>query len=430
MPSTARESMGIFKKHGDSSSASARPPEGNIPPYETEWEAFNLKIFRLVLDAAAVVFLALVIRGLLSPEDSNPIADGANLAVLVGLRVLASLRPDWRRSLGWAALASFAVNALVKFEAVEGTLPDSYSLHPLVVLFAALTGDAALSAAALVFVMGLYAIPLFYTQPLPSYEMVELGDLVILTLAAGACSYAAWLYHRMLSRELFVHWRESRRQADLNRRLTAALFHDIANPLFVIRATADIAVMDNKVETADMERIGRMCAHIESIREAVRGLENGRTAELDNATVSVAEIAAHLGELFAPHLNLRELELAVAEGADLTVRTDRAVLCNSVLGNFLSNAVRHAPSRSRITLSGRIEGDEILLELRDRGDGFTREVLHAVAAGKTSLPRVGQEGRGYGLWIASSHLARLGGTLDLGNHPEGGAAVTVRLPAS
>ena len=74
---------------------------------------------------------------------------------------------------------------------------------------------------------------------------------------------------------------------------------------------------------------------------------------------------------------------------------------------------------------------DVVLQVRDGGPGlapedypvaFERGVLHDRYRGK----RPG--GAGLGLALAHSLVERLGGTITAGPAPEGGAAMTIRLP--
>ncbi|HST49905.1 HAMP domain-containing sensor histidine kinase [Jatrophihabitans sp.] len=128
-----------------------------------------------------------------------------------------------------------------------------------------------------------------------------------------------------------------------------------------------------------------------------------------------------------------ELELSAGPG---TVRTDPGRL-RQVLDGLLENALRVTPAGAPIVLAARTEpGPDgrglAVAEVRDGGPGLTEDDL-AVAFQRSALYQryrgVRQVGTGLGLAIVAGLVGRLGGTVEAGRAPEGGARFTVRLPA-
>jgi signal transduction histidine kinase len=101
-----------------------------------------------------------------------------------------------------------------------------------------------------------------------------------------------------------------------------------------------------------------------------------------------------------------------------------------VLQNVIQNAVQHSPAGGRVVLdAGRREGEGrswVWLSVRDAGPGFEADNLQrAFEPFVTRRPG----GTGLGLSIAQRIVAQHGGALSASNHPDGGALVSVRLPA-
>ncbi|MGI8667088.1 MAG: sensor histidine kinase, partial [Jatrophihabitans sp.] len=107
-----------------------------------------------------------------------------------------------------------------------------------------------------------------------------------------------------------------------------------------------------------------------------------------------------------------------------------------VLDGLLENALRVTRSGMPILLAVRRESAPdgrpvAVLEVRDGGPGLAEADL-AVAFERSVLYEryrgVRQVGTGLGLAIVDGLVARLGGTVEAGHAPEGGARFTVRLP--
>ncbi|SDI55653.1 PAS domain-containing sensor histidine kinase [Pseudomonas panipatensis] len=103
-----------------------------------------------------------------------------------------------------------------------------------------------------------------------------------------------------------------------------------------------------------------------------------------------------------------------------------------VLMNLMQNAYDAARAAGRTPPEQWIAVEQtpgwVTLRLRDNGPGIAEEHLSQVFEPFFSTKPVGQ-GTGLGLSISYSIVERCGGSLLAGNHPDGGALFTLRLPA-
>jgi two-component system sensor histidine kinase BaeS len=102
-----------------------------------------------------------------------------------------------------------------------------------------------------------------------------------------------------------------------------------------------------------------------------------------------------------------------------------------VVDGLCENALRIVPQGAPLVLAVRAGPQAGILEIRDGGPGFTDDDL-AVAFQRGALHRryrgIRKVGSGLGLALAARLVARLGGTIEAGHAPEGGARFTVVLP--
>ncbi|MNP30569.1 Signal transduction histidine-protein kinase BaeS [compost metagenome] len=77
-------------------------------------------------------------------------------------------------------------------------------------------------------------------------------------------------------------------------------------------------------------------------------------------------------------------------------------------------------------LSAEQRDGNVYLYIRDNGPGFTSEAL-ARAREPFFTTKTRTQGLGLGLAICDTLMRALGGELLLGNHPEGGALLTLQL---
>ncbi|MDH5832666.1 ATP-binding protein [Luteimonas kalidii] len=95
-----------------------------------------------------------------------------------------------------------------------------------------------------------------------------------------------------------------------------------------------------------------------------------------------------------------------------------------MLWNILDNALE--ASRSRVTLEATRSGEAVVLRVRDDGPGFGAGMLERLGTPYQSSK--GAPGRGLGLFLSVNVARTLGGTIEAGNEPGGGAVVTITLP--
>ena len=115
-----------------------------------------------------------------------------------------------------------------------------------------------------------------------------------------------------------------------------------------------------------------------------------------------------------------------AEPSPAAVDAD-PVRLQQILGNLLGNAIRHTPAGGRVTVTvAPPEAGSVRFTVADTGPGFPAEELPGIFDRFTKSEASG--GSGLGLAIARDLVAAHGGTIEAANRPDGGAAVSFRLP--
>lgn len=125
-----------------------------------------------------------------------------------------------------------------------------------------------------------------------------------------------------------------------------------------------------------------------------------------------------------------DLEVHWQAGADMTVHGNSGQLLQ-VLMNLMQNACDAARdgagSSPQIWIELTREAGHACLTLRDNGPGIAEDHLQRVFEPFFTTKPVGQ-GTGLGLSISYGIVERCGGTLEAGNHPQGGALFRLCLP--
>ena len=115
-------------------------------------------------------------------------------------------------------------------------------------------------------------------------------------------------------------------------------------------------------------------------------------------------------------------------GASAVVVADRARL-RQVLDNLLSNAVRHTPAGTEVTVAVALEDGEAVLRVSDDGPGMEPAVADRVFERFFRSDAATHMGSGLGLSIVASIVKGHGGTVSVQSAPGEGTVFTVRLEA-
>lgn len=212
--------------------------------------------------------------------------------------------------------------------------------------------------------------------------------------------------------------------------LVAGVAHEVRNPLFGMSA-----MLDAYDEELKAEHLGEFS---DRLREQVARLTHLMTELLEfGKPVRVTKVPGVLPDLIDEVLASR---MGAAGEAGVTlhktvddklpaIAMDRPRL-RQVFDNLIDNAMQHSPAGGTVTISGvevrRFGRQWIELRVEDEGHGFNADDLsHAFEPFFTRRER----GIGLGLPIVQRIVEEHGGNVTAANRPEGGAVITVCLPA-
>ena len=221
------------------------------------------------------------------------------------------------------------------------------------------------------------------------------------------------------------------------REFLLSVSHDLRTPLTAITGYAE-SLADGLVPADQTAAVGTVLSReAERLSRLVTDLLDlarldGQDFRIELGPVDLAALAREAAPVWAQRCAAAGVQFRceVPDWA-LPARTD-ASRVRQVLDGLLENALRVTPAGAPIVLAVRADGlDDVVAEVRDGGPGLTDDDI-AVAFERAELYRryrgVRQVGTGLGLAIVHGLVTRLGGVVEAGHAPEGGARFTVRLP--
>lgn len=219
----------------------------------------------------------------------------------------------------------------------------------------------------------------------------------------------------------------------LRRQMTADIAHDLRTPLSVILGYSE-ALADGKLPgTAETyDAMHRQAQHLSRLIEDLRTLSLADAGQLSLVLrpVEPRGLLEHTALAYLPAAEARGIQLTLedADTPPIIVDPDRIL---QVLGNVVSNAIRHTPEGGQISLSAVAENDRVILRIRDSGPGIPSEDLPHIFDRfyRGDKARTSDEASGLGLAIARSLVEAHGGRITVENVP-GGASFAIALPVA
>jgi two-component system sensor histidine kinase BaeS len=204
--------------------------------------------------------------------------------------------------------------------------------------------------------------------------------------------------------------------------------HELRTPLGNIRGWL-VAAQDG-VADLDPELVESLLEETLVLQHVVDDLQDLAAADAGELRLRPEPVDA--GELLAQIAAAADhtVTIAVETSGDLRLSAD-PVRLRQVVGNLVTNAVRHTPPSGRITLRARRAGDEVVIEVSDTGSGIAPEDLPHVfnrfwRADRSRSRATG--GRGLGLAIARQLVAAHGGTISVTSTLGAGTTFRLSLP--
>jgi two-component system sensor histidine kinase BaeS len=227
------------------------------------------------------------------------------------------------------------------------------------------------------------------------------------------------------------------RTEELRRRMLSDLAHEMRTPISVLTVYCEalqdgVAQWDEATGELVTDQLGRLTRLVEDIHDVSRA-EEGRI-DLDRASQPAGDLARSAAETHREAYAAKGVRLVLDVDDDAgVVDVDRQRM-GQVLGNLLTNALRHTPPGGQVSLGVARRGPgQVAVTVADTGDGIAAEHLPRVFErfwrGDSARDR-DHGGSGIGLTISRALVEAHGGTLTVTSPgPGAGTAFTVELPS-
>jgi signal transduction histidine kinase len=237
---------------------------------------------------------------------------------------------------------------------------------------------------------------------------------------------AQWAMRRMerdarelLRREQALVANEGRVFAGLT---AAAIAHDANNVLTV--ALADIEMMEEDGSgSEDLKRVHHAVTRMVGLNQRLLDLAQAYVSR-EGAPLDALEAVHEVLAVLRSHLDVRRC-LVTSHGETGVVVAASPVLMHQLVGNLVLNTAQAAGDKGIIEVRVRTEAGRAVIEVHDNGPGVPVERRADLF---TSLATTKPDGNGLGLFSVKACANGLGGQVEVGDSPLGGALFRIRLP--
>jgi PAS domain S-box-containing protein len=209
--------------------------------------------------------------------------------------------------------------------------------------------------------------------------------------------------------------------------------HELGSPLSTIGMCANVLAKTTTTSSERESAADLIDRCLESMHRQIRDLtdvaniESGRLALNARGETPIALVRA-AAEMFAAAAKVAGVVLETRASSDLpTVRAD-AVRVNQVLGNLLTNALRHTPRGGRVILRAELRTEVVRFSVEDNGSGIEADDLPHLFDRFWHGRHAAQHGDGLGLSIVRGIVEAHGGAVDVSSTIGEGSRFGFTLP--
>lgn len=216
----------------------------------------------------------------------------------------------------------------------------------------------------------------------------------------------------------------------------AQVAHDLRTPLSSVTWSAanlrDGLVGElNEGQSRYVDSISSSSAHLNRLVENLIEISQLDSGEIrfEPSELQLSRVVTEAVRTITPVAETKEVSVVVHGQGDLVMANEDKLAI--ALVNILDNAVKYSPPGGEIEIEMRAaDAGKVVFTVRDHGPGFgeSQNLLQRFAQGAPS-PYSQQRGFGLGLFIVKNYLDRVGGSVAVSDHPQGGGLVTCTLPA-
>lgn len=240
------------------------------------------------------------------------------------------------------------------------------------------------------------------------------------------------------ARRIIMEQNEELRHTISNRdKMYSVIAHDLRSPMASIRMVLNLFVSTVSPEMTGQElydlidKANRESEETHSLLDNLLKWTKSQTGRLNVVyqDFEINDVVLGVVDIFVIIAETKHIRLNCNLGTEnLKVHADTDML-NTVIRNFLSNAIKFSNENSTIDITVARSGDFARISVRDHGVGISEDRIASLfSSGKTTYGTKNEEGSGLGLQLCKDFAVKNGGDVEVESVHGEGSTFSVLVP--
>ncbi|MGG3560497.1 ATP-binding protein [Neobacillus rhizosphaerae] len=242
----------------------------------------------------------------------------------------------------------------------------------------------------------------------------------------GTCMIS-YLIEEMKQNKFLIDQMVKSQKIELVSHMSAAISHEVRNPLTAVNGFLQLALEDPKMEDTTRGYIDIALTELHAAEQVIKdyltvGQPSLQTIERFDSNEELRKMIKSL----QPMANMNSVELNIETIHPCLIHGDKNRFRQCFL-NILKNCIEAMPNGGRLCIDTEALTDEVKIQITDSGIGMTQEQINRL--GEPYFSTKGQKGTGLGLMVSFSIIRELKGTIKIKSTVGKGTVFVVTLPA-
>lgn len=271
-------------------------------------------------------------------------------------------------------------------------------------------------------------------RPTPPFDQELLEDAqgrilkALLLINLGILSSAAILGFYLSGKTL----EPISQMMDEQYRFVSDASHELKTPLTAMKSTLEVALRDPKMGLGEAKKTLEVSlGEVNNLQKLAEGLLELSASETINRSerVILNQIVSEAVKMLEPLTNSRKIQI-VTTLSKIVIMGESETLKRAIT-TIIDNAIKYSHDKSKIYISSKISGKDVILKIRDEGIGIEESEIPLIFNRfyRSDKART-TDGHGLGLSIAKKIIESQGGEIEVMSKKGKGTTISLIFPYS
>ncbi|WP_409295059.1 ATP-binding protein [Peribacillus sp. SCS-26] len=210
--------------------------------------------------------------------------------------------------------------------------------------------------------------------------------------------------------------------------MSAAISHEIRNPLTAARGFLQLVIQNEKLDRKDGEYLGIALQEMDRAEQVIRNYLTYAKPTIETVvSVDVDSELGHVLNVLEPLANLNSVEVETDIHSLSFIEGDRNKFQQCML-NIIKNALEAMSAGGVLRVESKVKAEYIYIEISDSGTGMTEEQLKRL--GEPYYSTKEGKGTGLGMMVVYSLISAMKGEIQVESQIGKGTTFTIIFPCA